>query len=524
MIDWSAARQHLNYAGLAEKAIIALFPPKAGKGGCIHLVDWTEEEVEKELDTRPGYSLGYVTNPGGVKSSEITQCLALFYEDDNKETTWEEKAKQWEVAGLLRPSYQVWTGGKSIHNYWMLEEPCNALAFKAAQKRLFRFLEKQEELKGIEIDHSLSKPCQILRLAGGTHPGTKNVSRIILESQGEKYSLEQLWAMTGDGDPLPDFENGGGQQNVQVQVPQLPPPITTTKQFERLPERDDPRFKQFLEIQLYNDKQNNPQVNALRDFPRKAQMELAALALQWCPQRDEAGTNTYEVAFNLLAALVNYFGAHDALFICKSASWSQEHWDIEEQALKIEDNSSDRDSGSRRYIGYVFDTAEYNGWSRPWKLTRSVWKSEQDAEALAEARVENRAEIEKYKKARNFRFRLGDALPKEIAEVLTKRAKAFPVADVAMLPPFVAMCAAVIGTRFRVRAKKGFEQPMVFWMGSVGPASSLKSPVSNQILHPIKERDHRAQVEYKTAMDAWKREDNDTRGADIHNTKGNDQP
>ena len=95
------------------------------EGPAVHLVDWTEEEVEKELKTRPGYSLGYVTNPGGVKSSEITQCLALFYEDDNKETTWEEKAKQWEVAGLLRPSYQVWTGGKSVHNYWMLEEPCN---------------------------------------------------------------------------------------------------------------------------------------------------------------------------------------------------------------------------------------------------------------------------------------------------------------------------------------------------------------------------------------------------------------
>ena len=284
MIDWSAARQHLDYAGLAEKAIITLFPPKVGGGPAVHLVDWTEEEVERELNKRPGYGFGFIPNPGGTKTSEITQCLALFYEDDNKETSWEEKAKQWEVAGLLRPSYQVWTGGKSVHNYWMLEEPCSVAAFKAAQKRLFRYLQKQEELKGIEIDESLSKPCQVLRLAGGTHPGTNKVSRIILESQGEKYSLEQLWAMTGEGDSLPDFENGG-QQNVQVQVPQLPPPITTTKQFERLPERDDPRFKQFLEIQLYNDKQNNPQVNALRDFPRKAQMELAALALQWCPQR-----------------------------------------------------------------------------------------------------------------------------------------------------------------------------------------------------------------------------------------------
>ena len=54
---------------------------------------------------------------------------------------------------------------------------------------------------------------------------------------------------------------------------------------------------------------------------------------------------------------------------------------------------------------------------------------------------------------------------------------------------------------------------MVFWLGSVGPASSLKSPVSNQILHPIKKRDHKAQVDYKQAMDAWKRQDNDERGA-----------
>ena len=174
------------------------------------------------------------------------------------------------------------------------------------------------------------------------------------------------------------------------------------------------------------------------------------------PARDEAGTNTYEVAFNLLASMVNYFGAHDALAICKAANWSQEHWDIEEQAHKIEDNSNDRDSGSRRYIGYVFDTAEFNGWARPWKLGRTVWKAEQDAEALAEARVENKAEVEKYKKARNFRFRFGRRTTERDRRGSEGRERrAFPVADVAMLPPFIAMTAAVIGTRFRVRAKKG---------------------------------------------------------------------
>ena len=513
MIDWSAARQHLEYSGLGEKAIIALFPPKVGGGPAVHLVDWTEEEVERELNKRPGYGFGFIPNPGGTKTSEITQCLALFYEDDNKETSWEEKAKQWEIAGLLRPSYQIWTGGKSVHNYWMLEEPCSVEAFKAAQRRLFRYLKKQKELKGIEIDESLCKPCQVLRLAGGTHPGTNNVTRIILESQGEKYSLEQLWAVTGDGDPLPDFEDAG-PVNLRVKLPEKasPPPQAGQRRFEPLPERADPRFKQFLEIQLYNDKQNNPQANSLRDFSRKSQIKLAAMALEWCPQREEAGTNTYNAAFNVLAALVNYFGAADAVMICKAASWSLEHWDLEDQALKIEDNSDDRDSGSRRSIHYVFDTAEYNGWKRPWKLTTKSWLDEKEAEELAEKRVENKVEIEKYKKARNFRFRLGDALPKEIAEVLTRRAQAFPVADVAMLPPFIAMTAAVIGTRFRVRAKKGFEQPMVFWMGSVGPASSLKSPVSNQILHPIKEHDHKAQVDYKLEMDRWKKAEKDDRG------------
>ena len=38
---------------------------------------------------------------------------------------------------------------------------------------------------------------------------------------------------------------------------------------------------------------------------------------------------------------------------------------------------------------------------------------------------------------------------------------------------------------------------MVFWVGSVGQASSMKTPVAQQVLKPLLDRDNQAQKQYK---------------------------
>lgn len=173
MVDWQQAREHLTSLGITENVLLALFPPKDRKGGGCTYIETTpllEQEppsLASQLQQRPGFSLGFIQNPGGTKDREIKYCRSLFFEDDG-EGDREEKTQQWEAAGLPRPSLQIWTGGKSVHHYWLLEEPCTPTQFKQAQKRLFRHV--QSALPSADIDTALSNPARILRLAGGSTP------------------------------------------------------------------------------------------------------------------------------------------------------------------------------------------------------------------------------------------------------------------------------------------------------------------------------------------------------------------
>ena len=73
-----------------------------------------------------------------------------------------------------------------------------------------------------------------------------------------------------------------------------------------------------------------------------------------------------------------------------------------------------------------------------------------------------------------------------------------------MLPPFIAAMASVMGTRYKVQIKKGWTEPMVFWFGSVGPRGSLKTPVANQMFHPLLSMDSADQSQYKQDLKEYK--------------------
>lgn len=516
MIDWQAAAEHMAALGIKDSVLLALFPPKGGRGreGCTYIEvspgsRWEPNQVESQLSRRPGFSLGFIQNPGGTKNAEIKFCRSLFFEDDGAGSK-EEKTRQWEEAGLPKPSLQVWTGGKSIHHYWLLDTPCTPLQFKQAQQRLFRYVKRQ--LPSAEIDTALCNAARILRLAGGIHPETGQRAEVV-SAGGQRYSYEQLWNLTGD-DNLPPT----GEERVvlpsrpvraeQVEQGALQPPV----QRHPLPDYDTPEHKQFCELQLENDRIHNPELRGLKDFSRTRQLDTVVEALGFCPFRDVEGSNTYPVAFKLLCAIVNEYGPNDALECAQRANWSQENWDIVVEAQKIEENSDDRGLASRVSIYYLFDTAEFNGWIRPWKITKDRKAKEEDPEEAAENRVHNQRRIAEYIEASEDELTLAEVLPAEVASLLKGRAQAFPVNEVAMLPPFIAGMAAVMGTRYRVRVKKGWEEPMVFWLGSVGPASSIKTPVVNQVLHPLKEMDYREIQNYKQLLREYKSRAAEDRG------------
>ena len=74
---------------------------------------------ELERFNQEGRSVHSVVNDGGNSDSEITDCRAIFCEWDDKPIDWQITA--WKELGLPEPTFQVLTGGKSVHGYWVFK-------------------------------------------------------------------------------------------------------------------------------------------------------------------------------------------------------------------------------------------------------------------------------------------------------------------------------------------------------------------------------------------------------------------
>ncbi len=490
-IDWAAALLHLNALGICndDPVVLTVFPPTGITGPCIHIPTTPETIAAGSIDAEvarawtrvPRPSLGFVVNPGGTRNADITECRALFAEDDSAAPT-AAKLDAWRLAGLPAPSFQVATGNKSIHHYWVLAELLPPAEFRSAQKRLAAQL---QHTVGGEWDTSLAKPCQVLRLAGAAHPATDAPAQLLNATGELHHATDVLRCCTA---PIPfastpiagSFGSVISGSGVSDGVP-----------FERL------------------------------TATAKAAVVVGALRL--CPQRGPAGSGTYPAAFALLCALVHEFGLTGALDIAASAEWSQEHWDIAAQAAAIVEPP---DPERRIRIWRVFDVAAEHGWQCPWPRQRptathtaSAASSEPhqsgDAEAVVdEIAAELRAEgVQRYLAASANSIALSDVLHPTIAAFIGARARSFPVDDLMCLAPFIATSAAALGKRFRVEVKRGWQEPMVFWLGTVAPPSSLKSPVSAQFLWPLEQRDEAEMRRFQEEMRAYKATPKDARPA-----------
>ena len=187
--------------------------------------------------------------------------------------------------------------------------------------------------------------------------------------------------------------------------------------------------------------------------------------------------------------------------MCLPANWGQEHWNIVAEAHKIQENSEERDEKARVTIYHLFDSAELNGWVRPWRINKQKGPDDLlSPEEAAEMRAFRRLRVQEWMEARASQFTLADAFHPALAALLKTRADAFPVSEIAMLPAFMAASAAMLGTRYRVEVKPGYTEPMVIWVGSVGAASTLKTPVAQQMLRPLLNQDKEIQLAYKEKL------------------------
>jgi hypothetical protein len=169
-VDFDAARQFLSALGKPKGSIrlrgfYAKTDPRKGtdhgaKG------EPTKSLVESWVADRRGVYV--VVNNGGDKDADITECTALFCEWDDRPKEWQLTA--WKELGLPKPTIQVDTGGKSIHNYWVLSEPVAPDVWKSVQTRLLEYA---------DADRALKNPARVMRLPGCPHPETGGITHLV---------------------------------------------------------------------------------------------------------------------------------------------------------------------------------------------------------------------------------------------------------------------------------------------------------------------------------------------------------
>jgi hypothetical protein len=130
-----------------------------------------------------GRGIYFVVNGGGHKDNDVPRGRVIFYEHDDLEK--ELSQGLWQQLGLPEPTLQVDTGGKSIHSYWLLTDPCSIAQWRSLQTDLLEYA---------DADRKLKNPSRVMRLAGAYHikPGRDPIPSIVVTNGGQTYSYAQL--------------------------------------------------------------------------------------------------------------------------------------------------------------------------------------------------------------------------------------------------------------------------------------------------------------------------------------------
>jgi len=221
LIDWVEFRDFLQEIGRDRgPLVVALFPPEPGP--CLHQPCSADHLptalIEQNLQAKAVHrlALGLVLNhplpkpadwgskpehlndkgkprAWGASDDHTSHAIGIWAECDGGLALEAQQALP-QLAGLPEPSLRVWSGGKSLHLYWLLEagEVLQPEQFRALQKRLAARLE--EIAPDAKPDKGIHNPARVMRCPGGLHPKTGERCKIHSRT-GKRFSVAELLTM-----------------------------------------------------------------------------------------------------------------------------------------------------------------------------------------------------------------------------------------------------------------------------------------------------------------------------------------
>jgi hypothetical protein len=135
-----------------------------------------------------GRGVYFVVNGGGHLDRDIEYGRAIFTEHDNLEIAIQ--INLWRKLKLPEPTFQVSTGGKSIHSYWVLSSSIDIVLWRTLQRDLLNFTDG---------DRIIKNPSRVMRLPGCFHISYNYGNPIysqtkIISTSEQYYSYKDLRA------------------------------------------------------------------------------------------------------------------------------------------------------------------------------------------------------------------------------------------------------------------------------------------------------------------------------------------
>jgi len=186
-LDIALAHLWLDLLGKDERETCIRAIPHKGKTGSAPKGTFAHDLERAEKWQQQGCGLYAVVNRGGNTAAEITACTALFVEWDDRPQ--DEQLTLWEELGLPTPSFQVDTQGKSIHTYWVLQEPAPVEQWVDVLDRL---------IKLCGSDPACNGASRVMRLPGSHYIDQYGESRgvvQIINATEVRYSIEEIEAL-----------------------------------------------------------------------------------------------------------------------------------------------------------------------------------------------------------------------------------------------------------------------------------------------------------------------------------------
>ncbi|MEL7039605.1 MAG: DUF3987 domain-containing protein [Cyanobacteria bacterium J06592_8] len=528
-LDIQQAQRQLELLGIENEVFLRGFyhsdDPRKGKDSGQKKNGLNVRLIESWLKDKRGAYI--VVNGGGHTDVEVKVGRAIFYEHDDLDK--ELQINLWKTLGLPTPTFQVDSGGKSIHSYWVFAEPIPIEQWRKLQIDLLEFADG---------DRVIKNPSRVMRLAGAVHQ--KGGRTQIISDSEIKYSYEELREIIPTAPPTqkpnlsPEYtptdetiplyiclskddrhiiDHGvgkGGRNNSGAKLARNL--IGTAHRLQYLDYRVDGRPEDLFED--YCDRCSPPIApserkaiwkSALKDNPTAT---LTDQMIENCIKAHHRGLNRSNGQYQTNG---NNAPQH--------AACGNNKPELENRILSKEETIQRAKNIIQFPIPESQQTTEINELSKAANISayesRKLVSDVEWEENLNADLVDSKQNFEKL--INPVQLKLDEIFPAPLANALKTRAQSDRIDPVRILQTVLPIVGTMLGGQVRVVLKQGetfkddWEEYPIFYTVDIAPPSSGKSATQRGLIQPIQdlqrlelERVEQARIELAGVEEKWK--------------------